>query len=317
MTHRLGYVVATLVMASASCVAPRPRLDPAATGGHTLRVQLAESGRIQDVAVEQYVAGSILGEADIRGLTEGEAHQVAQLQAILARTYALANRDRHQDEGFDLCGTTHCQVYRPVDAMPVPLASLATAATRATTGLVVAHDGLPINAVFHADCGGGTSAAAVVWGGRTPSYLQAVDDPFCLRGDPPPWRFEVTHDDLLRALNEDPSTHVGAHLDDLFVTEHDASGRVVRVLIQGNQSVAAVRGEELRRIMTRRFGVHSIKSSRFSITQFTDRFVFEGRGFGHGVGLCQRGALVRVQAGHTSAEVLGHYYPGTSLTRYY
>ena len=313
--HALPILLGVLV--GTSCVANRPRLDPVPPSDSVVRLELAPDGAVVTIGLEEYVAGSILAEADVRGLDADTAERVAQLQAVLARTYALANRTRHAHEGFDLCSTTHCQVYRPTDTLSNDGASLARSATRATAGVIITHDGLPINALFHADCGGSTSDATVAWGGPTPPYLQAVGDPFCLWDTPTLWRFTVGRADLLGALNHDPRTRVGAHLDTVQTTEEDQAGRVVSVVIRGEESVSAVRGEELRQVLTGRFGPKSIRSARFSVKRRGDQFVFEGQGWGHGIGLCQRGAAARVRAGHTAARIFHHYYPGTSLTQYY
>jgi stage II sporulation protein D len=76
-----------------------------------------------------------------------------------------------------------------------------------------------------------------------------------------------------------------------------------------------MRGEDLRAALTRAFGARSIRSTLFTVRREGDDLVFTGRGFGHGVGLCQAGALARVRAGATPGAVLRYYYPGTALAR--
>ena len=88
-----------------------------------------------------------------------------EVQAIVARTYAAAHRGRHARDGFDLCSTTHCQLYEPGRLVTSRWADAARGAGGRTAGLLVLYEGLPADAVFHADCGGWTSAAADVWGG--------------------------------------------------------------------------------------------------------------------------------------------------------
>ena len=313
--HTLPILVGLLL--GTSCVSNRPRLDPVQPSDSVVQVELAPGGSVVALGLEEYVVGSILAEADVRGLDAAAAERVAQVQAILARTYALANRTRHAHEGFDLCSTTHCQVYRPADTLSEDGANLARSAARATAGLVITHRGLPINAVFHADCGGGTSDATVAWGGPTPPYLRAVGDAFCQWDSPSLWRFTVSRADLLAALNHDPRTWIGRHLDGVQTTGEDEAGRVLKVVIRGAESVTAVRGEAFRQVLTGRFGPSSIRSARFSIERRGDQFVFHGQGWGHGIGLCQRGATARVGAGHSAAEIFHHYYPGTALTQYH
>ena len=161
--HALPILLGLLV--GTSCVANPPRLDPVPPSDPVVRIELTPGGAVVMLGLEDYVIGSILAEADVRGLGANAAQRVAQVQAVLARTYALANRTRHAHEGFDLCSTTHCQVYRPPDALSARGESLARSASRVTAGLVITYDGLPINALFHADCGGSTSDATVAWVG--------------------------------------------------------------------------------------------------------------------------------------------------------
>lgn len=301
---------------AASCAAPRPidtpnlppNLDPAAV---RLRVRMPD-GKIGLLALNAYVRGAILPEADLANLDRNTARQVAQIQAILARTYAMANLDRHAGDGFDLCATTHCQVYGDPDDWPAHLAELADEAARSTTNVVVTHAGRPINAVFHADCGGHTSDAGAVWRGASPPYLRGAPDTFCARRGTTSWRFETTSSALERALDRHERTRVGGRLDALTVTERDAAGRAVRVTLRGQRTVA-VRGEHLRAAIVSRFGPRSIRSTRFTVRRDGAAVTFEGRGFGHGVGLCQKGAAARASAGHSPQAVLEHYYPSAVI----
>ena len=87
-----------------------------------------------------------------------------------------------------------------------------------------------------------------------------------------------------------------------------------RVALHGSRE-AIVRGEEFRAVLARTFGARSVRSALFDVRREGDRILFEGRGFGHGVGLCQAGAISRLRAGATSAAVLQRYFPGTRLAR--
>jgi stage II sporulation protein D len=119
-------------------------------------------------------------------------------------------------------------------------------------------------------------------------------------------------DALRRALNADPRTDVGAELRDILVARRDSGGRASLVLLRGARD-PLVRGEELRTVLTRTFGARSLRSTLFSISRDGATFTFTGRGFGHGAGLCQAGALARLRAGARPADVLAYYYPGTRL----
>jgi stage II sporulation protein D len=74
-----------------------------------------------------------------------------------------------------------------------------------------------------------------------------------------------------------------------------------------------VRGDVFREVITHVFGIRSLRSTLFTVSRTGDRFVFSGRGFGHGVGLCQAGAMARLHAGQSPSAVLTHYFPGTAL----
>ena len=183
--------------------------------GTRLRIRLA-NGRVARLAVDEYVSGSVPAEAALGGLDPATARAVAEVQAIVARTYAFANRRRHAHEGFDLCATTHCQVYGPLSSWPTPIAELARDAARATSGMVITYADRPINAVFHADCGGHTSDAASAWRGDSPPYLRGMPDPYCVKDGAASWRAEVSLSDLRRALNRHDATNVGRRLEEAW-----------------------------------------------------------------------------------------------------
>ena len=168
--------------------------------------------------------------------------------------------------------------------------------------------------MFHADCGGHTSAASSVWGGRERPYLAAVPDDGAAAAAHRTWRYEIPIEDLRRTLNNDPRTPVGDRLDNIVVLDRDAGGRAERLALHGTRE-AIVRGEELREVLARTFGPRSIRSTRFTIRRDGSVFTFEGQGFGHGVGLCQAGAFARLRAGDSPTGVLQRYFPGTGLTR--
>jgi stage II sporulation protein D len=183
---------------------------------------------------------------------------------------------------------------------------------RRTSGAILWYGSAPASALFHADCGGRTSNAAAVWGGRPVPYLEGVIDDGPASAVHREWTYEATRDDVRRALNGTMATRVGDKLIRIKVLQRDAAGRVLNVAIEG-QFTRTVRGEELRAALTRVFGARTIKSTRFDVREDGASLIFTGRGFGHGVGLCQAGALARIRAGEALAAVLERYYPGTRL----
>ena len=287
-----------------------PAAQPSAT--LTLRVEVAvgDEQQIQNIPLEDYVRGSVPAEMPLGEPDDTVADRLARLQSILARTYALASRGRHTSEGFDLCSTTHCQIYIAPERQTDTVARLVAAAVDRTRGLIITDGEGPIQALFHADCGGRTSSATDVWGGPAPGYLGGVRDGVCVTTPRDDWHLALDIDHLRRVLNTTPDTAVGQRLDQIAVVSRDAAGRATRVGVIGEKQ-RVVRGERLRAVISEQLGPRALRSTLFIVEQQDDRIVFSGHGFGHGAGLCQTGAIVRARRGESVASILAHYYPGT------
>jgi stage II sporulation protein D len=288
----------------------------ARTNAMTLRVQVREGTAlvVRDVALEVYATGAALSEVHPAAGNDALAARVFEVQAVIARTYAVTNRGRHAKDGFDLCSTTHCQLYEPARLGTSRWAAVARAAVQRTAGEVLWFADAPARAVFHADCGGHTSNAAAVWGGIAPAYLSGRRDAVDSAAAHTEWTFEVGTEALRAALNSDVRTAVGAKLERVDIAGRDAAGRAEQIVLRGTRTFV-VRGEVFRDVLTRRLGARTLRSTLFSIRQSRDGFLFAGKGFGHGVGLCQAGALARLRGGDSPEAVLEYYFPGTSLHR--
>ena len=287
---------------------PAP-LRPVATV--RIRVTTPAGTRIVTLALEEYVLGTVRAELPPKTLQEEAASRALQVQALVSRTYAVANIGRHASEGFDLCDTTHCQLYRAAVGVEGPH-DRAARAVAATRGEVITYEGRVIQALFHSNCGGHTTSAGAVWGGPDEPYLRPVTDEFCARSSPGAWTFTVADADLRRALDADPRTDVGARLQRVDVTSRDASGRAALVALVGSRS-PLVRAEEFRYVLRHAFGQRSLKSTLFTVAHRNGQFEFTGTGFGHGVGLCQVGATLRARAGQSPLAIITHYFPGTTI----
>lgn len=309
--------IPVLALVAIQACAPPARVDAPAGPFRipdSLRVQVREGGRttIRRVPLEEYVHAAILSEFAPASGDTSTIGRMFELQAVISRTYAVAHIGRHAREGFDLCATTHCQVYEPGRAQTSRWAPTARAAAAQTAGTVLWFDRAPATALYHADCGGRTSDAASVWGGSPLPYLRTVIDDGVAAGAHAAWRYEIGSADLRRALNAHEPTAIGSRLAGIDVAARDAAGRAERIRLRGDTE-RVVRGEDFRTALTRAFGPRSIRSTRFEAEQRGDSWIFQGQGFGHGVGLCQAGAYARVGSGTAPAAVLQHYYPGTRL----
>jgi stage II sporulation protein D (peptidoglycan lytic transglycosylase) len=314
---RWTHAVLLAAAAASACSGASPRAElPAGTPAVPpfVRVGMTQGGRIvaRSVPLEEYVQAAILSEFDPAAGDADTIERMLEVQAVVARTYVIAHLGRHTRDGYDVCDTTHCQLFQPARLQTSRWAGQAAEAVRSTRSEVLWFDGAPALTVFHSDCGGRTSSAADVWGGTVRPYLVSRADDGPASDAHASWRYDVSSGALRNALNADPRTRVGARLDGLQVLDRDAAGRAEQVAIHGAEP-RIVRGEALREVLTAAFGPRSIRSTWFEVQNGHAQTAFEGRGFGHGVGLCQAGALARVRSGATVASVLQRYFPGTSL----
>jgi SpoIID/LytB domain protein len=253
--------------------------------------------KVETISLDAYIAQVLAGEGQPRA---GDAAQ--QALAITARTFALANRNRHKKEGFDLCDTTHCQVVRRATATT-------TRAAEATSGRVLLDRGQPALVFYSAWCGGKSELASQVWPGATDySYEPALHDDAC--EDEPGWISEVRVGDIERALRA--AGLKGSRLRNLRVITRNTSDRVARIAVEGFNP-PEMSGHEFRMAVGRIAGWQSIKSTWFDIDRTSTGYRFKGRGFGHGVGLCVIGAGKRAQKGATAEQILHFYFPGLSI----
>jgi len=309
--------IALLAAALPACATRPPRpVAASAPPPHVteVRVRVQERPgvmRVRRVPLEEYVAGCVDAELGRIDLDQPAAARMRRIQAILCRTYAVANLGRHAAEGFDLCATDHCQMFRQLPSASLS-ARLARDGASGTAGLIIAAAGRPINALFHSNCGGRTSRAESVWGGRPEPYLVSQIDPPCERA--PLWRIEADRNRLLLALRRDQRTDPGSRLDEVRIAARDEAGRAATVVLAG-ATVRSVRGDTFRSALTSSLGATSLRSTMFVVRQNGDTFIFEGKGSGHGVGLCQAGAVARARTGQTEEAILSFYYPGTQLLR--
>jgi hypothetical protein len=172
----------------------------------------------------------------------------------------------------------------------------------------------PADVYFGASCGGETANLGTLWGVSPPEYLRGVRDDYCLSGPHARWTDVITRADLLRALQSDARTDVGARLDRVIVNKRDETGRAEFITLEGEHR-KTVRGWDFKIIVGRVLGWNVLKSSRFEVARAGSNFVFRGSGFGHGLGLCQEGAHVMAMRGASYTRILEKYFPGTIVRK--
>jgi len=303
--------LAVAVAVAGACALPAPRVPAAPGVGLPDRIAVRLKGRVTSVPFEEYVLGSALAEVTPVGESPAAVSRIYEVQAIIARTYAVAHLGRHRADGFDVCDATHCQLYDPARIATSRFSAVAADAVRRTAGEVLIYGRRPVDALYHADCGGSTSAADAIWGGRPLPYLRGTAD------DLPSvthrtWTFTAGAEALRAALNRDPRTAVGARFTGIDIASRDDGGRATNVTVRGTQD-RVVRGEDFRAVLNRSLGERAIQSTRFAIRRSGASYTFEGTGFGHGVGLCQAGAAARARRGDELSDILRTYFADASL----
>ncbi len=313
----IATLVATLLPSCVRRETVRPTADLDRRGRRQVDIRVEQpNGTIETTSLDHYVRGTILPEVPLASLSTLAARTIAEVQSIIARTYALHHRTRHFQDGFDFCSTTHCQVYRDPTTDLTTHQQLVNESVARTTGMIVTYNGIPIDSVYHADCGGATSSATSVWGGPSPPYLDGVVDVFCQTLKRPPWTLSIGREQFRDALNADPRTTIGRDLQSVIVTRRDKAGRALRIELNGSNKLA-VSGAILRSVLGARFGFTRIKSTKLEIRKRKNYFLITGTGFGHGAGLCQTGAMARAEAGHHTGHIIATYYPGTTLSNFH
>jgi stage II sporulation protein D len=276
-------------------------------------VQVRAGGHVETILLDDYVLGSVLAEVTPLNQPPAAVARIYEVQAVLARTYVAAHLGKHRAEGFDVCDTTHCQLYDPNRIKSSRFAGDAREAVKRTAGVVLTYQGHLAESLYHADCGGFTASADEVWGGDPVPYLIAApDDAAAVQHRQ--WKWTVSISDLRAALNASPRTEVGRTLDRVDVVDHDAGGHAVRLAIVGEHT-HELRGEEFRSVVDQALGPKAIQSTLFAISRDQTTVTFTGAGFGHGVGLCQVGAAARARNGESLEQILTHYFPGVSITK--
>ncbi len=280
---------------------------------------------VNALALEAYLPGVVTAEL---GRRTGAEREAVLAQAIIARTYALRNLGRGRAAGYDLESGVGDQVYGGSGAED----SLAAEAVRATAGVIAAWEGQPIDAFFHSTCGGRTERGVDVFRGADRPYLRSFADvdgdglAWCRISPRFRWREEWTGRELERTLRETlPAAGVGLPADPgrvtaVTVTARSGSGRATALAIRWEHADVTVRGQDVRRVL-RPLAGGWLRGAQVELRarrgDHLEQLVAEGAGAGHGVGLCQWGAIGRARAGQRHDEILSAYYPGTTLLRFY
>ena len=251
---------------------------------------------VNEVPLEEYLVGVLRAEANEKWPLEA-----LRAQAVVARTYAAYHRTLNGAKPYHIVASTAHQQY----AGRVAAASPAWGAVRETAGQVLLWEGDLFPAFYHTESGGYTEDPRTVFAARNMPGLKPVRCEFSVGSPHYYWSLDVRLTDLAEILRRN-DTAVGS-VTAIEVTERTPSLRAAAVTVHGTRGSVRLRGNDFRRMI----GYDTFKSTLFAVAVDAQWARFSGRGYGHGVGMCQWGAKGMAEQGHTARQILEFYYPGT------
>lgn len=276
--------------------------DRCLRGAIEVRAEGTGIALINEVSLEDYVAGVLPAE-----MPDSFPIEALKAQAVTIRTYALRNKGKHRSAGCDVCDSDHCEVYAGLtDGKPQCLR-----AVEETAGTVLTYNGDLAHVFFSTDGGGSTQNYTDSYPDREIPYLCGVTDP---EGVPhTTWEKSYTLAELA-AIMAGAGIKEAEGLTAIRISDSAQTGRVRSLEITSPAGTKKLYATQFRRIL----GLDEVRSTLFTI-ETSDKGVVtvSGRGYGHGIGLCQIGAkgLAQPPFSYTWEQILGHYFPGTSITR--
>ena len=297
---------------------------------------------INDIGIEDYLTCVISSEMSAEAPLEFlKAHAVISRSWLLAQIGGpkqatgqgkkdtpkeLINWQDHEDhEFFDVCADDHCQRYQGITKVST---KTAREAIEATWGEVLAYDGQICDARFSKCCGGKTEIFSTCWEDRDVPYLRSFKDKFCDTEDAAilanvlpnfdqetrdfyRWEVRYTFAELSNIVRERTGMNYGKIVD-LRPIERGPSGRIKKLKIVGSRKSRIIGKElEIRHTLSR----SHLYSSAFEVEKTPEGFILHGKGWGHGVGMCQIGAAVMGHLGYLYKDILLYYYRGAEIVQ--
>lgn len=280
---------------------------------------------VNTLPIEDYLVSVISSE-----MRATSSLEFLKAHAIISRSWLLAQRQLPQPphEHYDVCADDHCQRYQGTTMATNPHVMQAVDETR---GMVLTCDGIICDTRYSKCCGGRTELFSTCWDEHKPHpYLQSVACPYCNTTDRHilqqvlndydqetndfySWHVNLTHAELDALVQRKSGLNL-RHITDLVPLSRGISGRISQLRIVGTEGETIV-GKEL--AIRKTLSPTHLYSSAFDIEQTATGFILHGRGWGHGVGLCQIGAAVMGEQGADHIAILQHYYKNTTITKLY
>jgi stage II sporulation protein D len=239
--------------------------------------------------IDEYIAGVVKSEGG-----NGIYPEYFKTQAVIARTYAYKYQAKHLNDEYNLCDGIHCQVYNGITTDTTIIN-----AVRETGGEVIAdRDSVLIISAFHSNCGGETAASEDVWLTYQP-YLIKVTDPYCTSSRNATWEKKIGLKEWINYLRK--NGYQGQSDDPSIFSYSQKTRKTDYYAGSFNFPLNTIRTD------------FSLRSTFFSVTIDADSLILNGRGYGHGVGLCQEGAMVMAKKGIDYKSIIEFYYSGVEI----
>jgi stage II sporulation protein D len=273
----------------------------------------AEKGRLKilnTIPLEEYIASVVSAEAG--DLSQTEAFKA---QAVAARTYVLKHMNNHVKDGYNMCDSTHCQFF-PGFAAVRPIAQAAADFTR---GEIVTYHGKLAATFYHSICGGRTEAMVYVWPFEHKPYLISVrdgpeDNPYCSIAPGFNWKTRISLKALNRIARAQKWILPEEEIRKMSVIDRGVSRRAITLEFDTGKRRVKVSATDFYQGVGRRAGWNAVRSTLFTVYSGENYIILEGKGNGHGVGMCQWGAEGMARLGFKYRDILLHYYPGTAIS---
>ncbi|UCF04483.1 MAG: SpoIID/LytB domain-containing protein [bacterium] len=300
-------------------------------GGFIFRPVHGKVITINVLEIDDYLKGVLPAEI---GYLKSDQFEAYRVQAIASRSYALSKLEEKKGEMYDLQATIMDQVYKGVNGED-PEASRAVDETR---GRVALWRGEPVRAYYSACCGGHTADIRICWpwkdsypylhGGRDASE-RGGSNSFCSRSPHFRWRVHWSGNTLERMLKKTLPGELKIRRDavgsltDLKQLGTSPDGRITSIKIVTTHGTYRIDGDRIRWVLKPDPNSNAILKStlfKMSVKRARGKVVsvnLVGGGNGHGVGMCQAGAVRMAEFGYSAEEILGHYYPGIVIVRFY
>ena len=270
---------------------------------HALKIWRQDAHKISvinEVPLEDYLKGVLSWEANPKWPIEA-----LKAQAVASRTYALFKAIENKDNPAQMSKDVLSQVYGGKNSEN----PATDEAVRLTRGEVLTYNGKIFPAYFHSTCGGATTHAEYMWDIAPHPSLKGVKCLFCMDSKHYRWSAELTPSEIRLKLRK--TGHSVSGVENIETADVDPSGRARQIMItQPDGKTVKIRSNDFRLWMD----PVKFKSTLIeSITQKDGRFIFKGRGWGHGVGLCQYGMKGLSDRGYTYEKILDYYYPESEI----